>query len=979
MNITRAYKNLLLAVGAAAAPALAAGAMLLQAPASSRAPVPAAKAQFFEQKVRPLLLKECGSCHGPTSQQGGLRLDAREHFQKGGGRGSLLPKSAGEKGLLLHAVSYQDKALQMPPTRALTAEQVSVLTQWVRMGAPFPEYPKEPKETKPLWSLQPVRRPAPPVVKNAAWARGPIDRFILRDLEKRGMVPAPPADRRELLRRVTFDLVGLPPTPEETAAFLADRSANAYEKVVDRLLASPRHGERWARWWLDLARYADTDGYERDEEKKFSWRYRDYVINAFSRDKPFDRFVREQLAGDELPDRSVESVIATGFLRLGPWNDEPNDPLDYKYERLDELVHATTTAFLSLTVRCARCHDHKFDAIPQKDYYAVANAFNAGYIEPADKKLQGGPPPELIGIDALAFTDRGRDIPPMRLLHSGDPRRPTETVPPGFLTAVKGPPSAMSPPPANAATTRRRLQLAEWIAHPKNPLTARVFVNRLWQHHFGEGLSRTPNNFGIKGDEPTHPELLDWLASDFVANGWRIKRMHRQMVLSSAYRMASRHPLQARYAETDAGNRLLWRMNRRRMDADALWDSMLAVSGELNLKEGGPGFVPTVTREALEGLSRKGEEWKPSPPAEQRRRSIYMFLKRALIPPIMTVFDFSDTTQPLEQRNVTIGSPQALALMNNPLVTARAEALARRVEAEAGADPARRVERAWLLTLGRKPSEPERSAALRHLRSVQPKPEESVRAEVPAEGRRLWLRADQGVATDGAGRVAEWKVAGGGFTAAQPGEAARPLLVKDALNGRPAVRFDGRGTWLGIPEQVLTSQRFTVIAVVNDTSSGGGLREIFSNWNGGAGNSTTSVFLGLTDAGTVRLSDGFPSLGELAEPAKHFVLTATAEASGISVHQNREEAARVATPLTKRNLSGPYVIGQQGNIMGEYWRGDIAELLVWDRPLSEAEREGVWEALSARYGIAKRARRADPALASLCHVLLNTNEFLFID
>ena len=523
-----------------------------------------------------------------------------------------------------------------------------------------------------------------PKWKVPAWIANPIDAFVLAKLESKGMTPAPLIGKRELMRRVTFDLTGLPPTPAEVTSYLADKSPNAYGRLIDRLLASPRYGERWARYWLDLVRYADSNGYERDAEKPYSWKYRDYVIQSFNSDKPYNRFVTEQLAGDELPDRSEETVTATGFLRLGTWDDEPNDPLEYKYDRLDDLVHASSAAFLGLTVRCARCHDHKFDPISQKDYYAFAAAFWGGYLEPGDGKLFGGPPKDKIGDAVLGFTDKAREVPALKLLRNGDPHKEEDAVAPASLSAITQVKANIQLPPADAQTTHRRLQLAQWLTDPRHPLTARVFVNRIWQHHFGQGLVRTPNNYGTKGALPTHPELLDYLASKFIAQGkdgynWHLKPLHKLILMSNTYRMASVHPKQAQYERQDFLNENLWRMNRQRLDADALRDSLLAVSGQINLKMGGQGFVPTVTKAALEGLSRKGAEWVPSSLDEQNRRTIYLFLKRALIAPLLTTFDFADTTQPLDQRDVTTVAPQALALMNNPFVNAQSDAFARRI------------------------------------------------------------------------------------------------------------------------------------------------------------------------------------------------------------------------------------------------------------------------------------------------------------
>ncbi len=555
-------------------------------------------------------------------------------------------------------------------------------------------------ETHELWSLAAVVRPELPLVKNNAWVKTPIDRFILARLEAKSWEPASPISRERLIRRVYFDLWGLPPSPEAVRAFAAEASPEAYERLIDDVLAGPHYGERYARYWLDLVRFAETNGYERDALKPNAWQYRDWVIRSLNDDKPYDRFVLEQLAGDELADASDETRIATGFLRIGTFDDEPNDPLKYKFEQLDDLIHATSTAFLAITLKCARCHDHKFDPIPQTDYYAALNFFVGG--KPAEGPL-------------LAYTDAGPQAPAVQLLQGGDPSRPGVTVAPGFLSMTRAVARAVYPPAAAAKTTGRRTQLARWITDPHNPLTARVIVNRLWQHHFGEGLVRTPDNFGTLSSPPTHPELLDYLANELVEGGWRLKRLHRLILLSSAYQMESTHPREAEYSLSDFANTLWWRTGRRRLESEPLRDAMLAVSGQLNRKMGGPSFFPPATKESLEGLSKKGAEWGQSPPDEESRRSVYMMTKRSLLLPLMTTFDFSDTTQPCSQRNVSTVAPQALALLNNDFVHQQSGAFAARVIAEAGQDQAAQIERAWWLALGRAPDDDERRAAVAHL------------------------------------------------------------------------------------------------------------------------------------------------------------------------------------------------------------------------------------------------------------------------
>jgi cytochrome c553 len=501
----------------------------------------------FERDVAPVLIRRCLECHGERSAAGGLVLTSGPRALQGGDSGAVIAPGDAAKSLLVERVS----AGEMPPekkghSQRLPDAEIEVLRNWVASGATWPEgrvldpfeRTTDVRAGRDFWSLQPVQRPDVPQVD----AANPIDAFIRSGLAQEGFEPAPPADRRTLIRRVYYDVIGLPPSYEEIEAFAADPAPDAYEQLVDRLLAMPQFGERWARHWLDVVRYADTCGYERDQEKPFAWKYRDWVVDAMNDDLPYDRFIMEQLAGDELPDRSTRSVIATGMLRLGTWNDEPNDPQDYKYERLEDLVDVTSSAFLGITAKCARCHDHKFDPIPQVDYYRLAAAFWPGPIEPRDAALLGGPSAEELGEkDVLAWTDLTASPSPLHVLKNGERAHPLDEAkpaPPSFT-----PDSGEFTPPANGErTSGRRLQLAQWIASPDNPLTARVIVNRLWQVHFGAGLVRSPNNFGFTGDRPTHPELLDWLASELVANGWRLKHIHRLMLTSQTYRQASLHP-----------------------------------------------------------------------------------------------------------------------------------------------------------------------------------------------------------------------------------------------------------------------------------------------------------------------------------------------------------------------------------------------------------------------------------------------------
>ncbi len=666
----------------------------------------------FDRDVASILASRCLDCHSGDGAKGDLDLSRKANVV-----GDKLAAVPGK----LDASTLWKKVVadEMPPKKPLNKDEKAILKAWIEGGAKWGTDPIDPFATsnsrragRDWWSLQPVKRIAPPEVDGVSH---PIDRFVLAKLADNKLSPAPPADKRTLIRRVYFDLLGLPPSYDEVEAFAKDDAADAYEKVIDSLLASKHYGERWGRHWLDVARYAETCGYERDQVKPHVWKYRDWVIAAFNADMPFERFVTEQLAGDEMPNATEQSVIATGFIRLGTWNDEPNDPNEYQYDRLEDMVGATSTAFLGLTVRCARCHDHKFDPIRQTDYYRMAGAFWAGHIPSGPREHLGGPDEKALGRkDVFGWTDRGREVPPIKLLKKGDPNRPGAVVEPGHLSAMPDLDKPFAPPPKDAKTTTRRLQLATWIADPKNPLAARVWVNRVWQHHFGFGLVRTPDNFGFTGDKPTHPELLDWLAAEFIANGGRTKPLHRLLLMSATYRQSSVHPQQEEYAKADAGNRLWWRAERRRLEAEALRDSLLAAGGNLKLdKIGGPSFSPDIPADALEGLSTKSAAWKASPPEEQGRRAVYVFAKRGLLPPLLTTFDLPDTTLPSCRRDVTTVPTQSLAMLNNPFVHTQSAAMAKRIGTKG--TPEEQATQTWRLALGRDPRENEVKAAVGHL------------------------------------------------------------------------------------------------------------------------------------------------------------------------------------------------------------------------------------------------------------------------
>ena len=645
------------------------------------------------------------------------------------------------------------------------------------------------------WAFQPIRRPPLPPAGAPGADANAIDALVRTRLGEKGLAMNPPAAPRELVRRLSFDLLGLPPSPAEVEAFERDPSEAAWAGLVDRMLASPRYGERWGRHWLDLVRYAESNGYERDGPKPNAWRYRDYVIRSFNADKPYDRFVREQLAGDEFaedaaaagtlaPEAWRDAVIATGFFRLHVWDDEPDSTVAAEYDDLDDVMVATGTAFLGLTLGCARCHDHKFDPISQADYYSMLGFFRgidpygqhktggggrgvgkieralalpeevraweaakqvrvkaaeerlSGAVDAAGKKrceedlkrIRSEPPP--FGF-ALAAVENGPVAKPTHVLARGDPGTPRGEVSPAF-PAVLGMPAPGIPRRApDAPSTGRRRVLADWVANPENPLTARVIANRVWQRHFGTGIVPTPDDFGRTGLSPTHPELLDYLASELVGRGWSLKQLHRLILSSRAYRMSS-DTRNSRAQGSDPGNALLWRQSLRRIDAEAVRDTLLVLSGELNLREGGPSVYPTLSSEVHGTQDSAGKGWTDSEPAEQRRRSVYLVVKRALKVPLLECLDFANSTSPVGVRPVTTTAPQALTLLNDAFVQQRAAAFAARLSREAGPDPDARIRRAFALALQRAPT-PREQVSSRAFVDEQFERARSEKAAVPGD------------------------------------------------------------------------------------------------------------------------------------------------------------------------------------------------------------------------------------------------------
>jgi hypothetical protein len=731
--------------------------------------------EFFEKEVRPLLADRCLSCHGGGEGKikGGLRLTSRAGLIRGGDSGPAAVAGQPDDSLLVQAIRYQDEP-RMPPKQKLADREVATLVRWVEMGLPWPEVKVRVEgeeaaaavrtagpgriadEARRFWSFQPVGQPATPEVADPSWPRSDIDRFILSALETRGLGPAPTADKRTLIRRATYDLTGLPPTPEEVAAFLADDAPDAFARVVDRLLASPRYGERWGRHWLDVVRYADARdarGIGGAGDITEAWRYRDWVVDAFNRDMPYDRFIIDQLAGDLIPSTdpnpgaiNVEGLVATGLLALGEWGPGDADKEKMMTDIVDDQIDVVGRAFLGLTLACARCHDHKFDPIPTADYYGLAGIFLSTHIipDPGNKTI-GSPQLHVPLVDratmeaaerhkarlaerqaklkaeikaaaavparddlpadqiarivalgeevqalvkdrpppiplALAAQEGGVPKSPHEGFHDarihvrGSYRRLAETVPRHFPRVLAG-----DDPPAIPHGSGRR-ELAQWIARPDHPLTARVMVNRIWQHHFGTGIVRTSSNFGKLGERPTHPELLDTLARQFVASGWSVKAMHRAIMLSATYGQSSTPSEEA--LRIDPENRGFGRMDRRRLESEEIRDSLLAVAGRLDGTMGGPS----------------------TPDFNGPRRSLYQRTVRSDRSSFGPLFDAADSTAIIDRRTVSTVAPQALFLLNNPFVLDVARDLSRRILNEGPTDDRGRIDRAYALLFGRPPT-----------------------------------------------------------------------------------------------------------------------------------------------------------------------------------------------------------------------------------------------------------------------------------
>ncbi len=765
-------------------------------PAQTRAPT-AEQLKFFETNVRPVLVEHCQKCHGEKKQWAGLRLDSRAALLRGGDSGAAIAPGKPDESLLIRAVRHEDENLKMPENSKLAERQIADLVRWVEMGAPFPDaLPGATRSRDPNhWAFQPPADVALPGVKNGEWINSPIDQFVLAKLEAAGLTPAAKADKRTLIRRVTFDLTGLPPTPAEVDAFIANERPDAYALLVDRLLSSPAYGERWGRHWLDVARYADSNGLDENVAHGNAWRYRDYVVTAFNQDKPFDRFLVEQLAGDLLPAADEaqrhEHLIATGFLTIGPKVLAEVNEAKMKMDIVDEQLDTVGRVFLGLTLGCARCHDHKFDPIATADYYGLAGIFKSTrtmetytkvakwhenpLVSPAatatkaeydaqlaakkkavddfvatadkaarDKLAADAKPPEKLETlypeetkaelaklrEALAVVEKNPpDLPAamgvaedtivdLAIHIRGNPLKLGDVIPRHTPPVVRGPQASQF-----SSSESGRRQLADWLIDPQHPLTSRVIVNRVWRWHFGTGLVRTTDNFGLLGEAPSHPELLDWLARRFVADGWSFKSLHRVILNSRAYQLSSL--ADPALIVGDPENRLFGRANVRRLEAEEVRDALLQISGKLDPAVGGSllkvknrGYLFDHTSIDLSDYT-------------SQRRSLYLPVIRNNLFDLFQLLDFPDPAVPSGDRAMTTVAPQALLMLNSDFVMQSADELAKRLLSDAANDNDR-LSLLSQVVFGRDATAQERDGNLAFVARV----EQSLAAKVPDAGER---------------------------------------------------------------------------------------------------------------------------------------------------------------------------------------------------------------------------------------------------
>ena len=1049
--------------------------------------------KFFETKIRPLLSEQCLKCHGENKQKGGLRLDSLQAAQLGGEGGAAITPGNLASSLLIKAVSYEDSDLQMPPDNKLEAAQIADLKKWIELGAPWPADQsarpiKKPgefsAEERSWWAFQPVKHPEPPQIKGKqSKVLNAIDSFILAKLETEGMTQAPMADRYELARRVYFDLHGLPPTPEEVDRFVNDKRPDAYQRLVDELLESPRYGERWAQHWLDLVRYAESDGYRADAYRPDAWPYRDYVIRSFNDDKPYDKFVKEQLAGDELNPEDPNTLIATSYFRnpIYEWN--AADAEGQRQNIINEISDVSGELFLGLSFGCARCHDHKFDPILQKDCYRLqafftgitwrddmklatpeqkreyeekmkqwktaaaeplskleaimkpkeANASKGTFkvfpasvqtmylkpenektplekqvsyfvkrrleekadgvkpekFKPEEKALYDTVMKELASYDAIkpkplqtafVITDIGRDVPPTSFKTR---RASADDVKPGFLS-ILDPSDAKITPPANVESSGRRTALANWITRPDNALSTRVIVNRAWQYHFARGLTATTSDFGKLGEKPSHPELLDWLTSEFVKNGWSLKKLHRLIMNSATYQQTARLQPNEIALKRDPENRWLWRMNPRRLEADQARDALLTISGELNDQSGGPGEDPN-----------------------KLRRTVYSKKLRNSQEEILHSFDAPNGYQSVAKRDETTTALQSLLMINGDWPLQRARAMATRLLKEKQFKPVELVRTAYELVYTRPPLAHELTAATSFLK----KQEALLKKEKP----------EAPILTN---PIVDAKSYFGGH----------PLSGLKTVAFKPGSAFEKMRVKLGETE----GDTFTVEALVylDSVYPNASVRTIASRWNGDQHAKGWS--LGVTGNASrykpnnliMQLSgDDFQSTQQYQVVASDLRLALKIPYYVAAVVTNKplddqqsggtvtfyalnlsDPKAEWQTVTQRHSMIGGYVNSEQSLIIGgsersatNLWDGVISRVVVTNaallqnqlsfgsvqptpRCLFDAQAETlantseprfIWET-SAKLSTSKKLSTEQEALTDFCHALINSNEFLYL-
>ncbi len=857
--------------------------------------------EFFEKKIRPLFVSHCYTCHSAnTNARGGLRVDDRGGLLVGGNSGAAIRPGKPEESLILQAVSGTHAKLKMPPEKPLAAEEIADLRHWIAAGAAWPaveipdsihdRYTDYDELRAEHWAWQPLVATPAPNVRNGDWPRGEIDRFLLARLEAAGLQPAADADRLTLIRRVSFDLTGLPPSPAEMEAFLKDDSHNAYEKLVDRLLASPAFGERWGRHWLDVARYGESTGSSRNVPYPHAWRYRDYVIGAFNRDKPYNEFVREQIAGDLLGGETAElrdeRKVATGLLALGVKDVNQRFKVRFVMDNIDEQIDTISRSFLALTASCARCHDHKFDPIPTADYYALAGILQSTDLCAGVRNKMGGSgldyydtqmlvlletePEEpvaesvfladkirqttqriekvranLARLQALpnaendstkkAITTANRNLKRLQqerklltdplaqreiALGVRDAASPGDTeirirgeaeqlgrsVPRGFLSVLP-----VADVPGINPEQSGRLELAAWLTSEHNPLTPRVMVNRIWKHMFGEGLVRTVDNFGITGDVPSHPELLDHLALQFQHDGWSVKHLVRQLALTRAYQLGSASD--PANIGKDPGNRLVWRHSPRRLTAEEIRDTMLAASGALQRipLDKSPASDLRVSEIQSAGAEAKTLE---AYVAASGHRSVYLPLLRGLTPVPLQTFDFAEQGMVTGSREVTTVAPQALYLLNDPFVIEQAQLLSDRLAAEVDGDETRRdetrqIELAYQLTMARWPTSAELARARNYLTEYHAALEGTKQADdglLAARGAPTGDNTD--TADENSGDSPAAATATAGEANSTPKTAGKTRTPRQAAIAADATVAPRRAAWVSFCQALLASAEF---------------------------------------------------------------------------------------------------------------------------------------------------------------------------